>query len=47
MDVITLIIGILNIFFGILIIQLPKLLRWIVGIWFIAQGALILINILL
>ncbi|MFA5055875.1 MAG: DUF3096 domain-containing protein [Dehalococcoidia bacterium] len=40
----TLVIGILSILFGILVIVKPKIIAWVVGIYFIVIGVLWVIN---
>ena len=36
--------GIITIVFGLLVLALPKFLRWVVGIYFLIQGVLMLLG---
>jgi uncharacterized membrane protein HdeD (DUF308 family) len=43
-DIWLLVIGIISILFGILVIVKPKIIAWVVGIYFIVIGVLWVIN---
>ena len=45
-DIWLLVIGIISILFGILVIVKPKIIAWVVGIYFIVIGVLWVINAL-
>jgi uncharacterized membrane protein HdeD (DUF308 family) len=45
-DIWLLVIGIISILFGILVIVKPKIIAWVVGIYFIIIGVLWVINAL-
>jgi uncharacterized membrane protein HdeD (DUF308 family) len=45
-DIWLLVIGIVSILFGILVIVKPKIIAWVVGIYFIVIGVLWVINAL-